>query len=93
MQQTTSEGLISHSSPTRPVAESELQPSQAVSSPFVAILRKTRSHFRKKKQKQKNTSLPSFSSSLPPCRGGEVFLGTLKEVFAQWDRLQPVSPH
>uniref|UniRef100_A0A3Q4GNN3 V-akt murine thymoma viral oncogene homolog 3b n=1 Tax=Neolamprologus brichardi TaxID=32507 RepID=A0A3Q4GNN3_NEOBR len=52
---TTSEGLISHSSPTRPAAESELQPSQAVSSPFVAILRKTRSHFRKKKTKQKKT--------------------------------------
>lgn len=74
MQQTTSEGLISHSSPTRPAAESELQPSQAVSSPFVAILRKTRSHFRKKKQNKKKHQSPLFfffSASLQ--RGRSLF--------------------
>lgn len=48
-QRTTSEGLISHSSPTQPAGGSERPAQQPVSSPFVAILRKTRSHFRKKK--------------------------------------------
>lgn len=46
---TTSEGLISHSSPTQPVGGSDRsRRCRPVSSPFVAILRKTRSHFRKK---------------------------------------------
>ncbi|KAK2918488.1 hypothetical protein Q8A73_002859 [Channa argus] len=42
---------------------------------------------------ERRPHFPQFSYSASGREWGEVFLGTLKEVFAQWDRLQSVSPH